>query len=113
MGGTKKKSLSQMYKAQLVKEKTSGKPKEKEKEKRKPSDVSTERFFIDMDGTRLIKEVSTMKVITPFEVASKFKVKLSIAKDILEELWRKGYITPVSGNNRIRVFKFVGAAKLS
>lgn len=113
MGGTRKKSLSQMYRAQLVRERKTGKRRDRGKEKRRLSDVSTEGFFIDMDGTQLVKEVSTMKVITPFEVASKFKVKLSTAKDILEELWRKGYITPVSGNNRIRVFKFVGAAKPS
>lgn len=114
MGGTRKKSLSQMHKAQLVRERKAGsKRKEKGKERRRFGDVSTEGFFIDMDGARFVKEVSTMKVITPFEVASKFKVKLSIAKDILDELWRKGYIAPVSGNNRIRVFKFVGATKLS
>lgn len=112
MGGTRKKSLSQMYKAQLVRESKAG-GKRRGKERRRLSDVSTEGFFIGMDGERLVKEVSTMKVITPFEVASKFKVKLSIAKDILDELWRKGYITPVSGNNRIRVFKFVEAAKPS
>lgn len=105
MGGVKKKSISQMAKAQTVKEK---KEKETKKEKVKVTDVSTKGLFINMDGDRLVKEVSTMKVITPFEVASKFKVKISVAKDILEELWKKGYITPVSGNNRIRVFKFIG-----
>ncbi|MBS7613881.1 40S ribosomal protein S25 [Candidatus Bathyarchaeota archaeon] len=105
MGGVKKKSVSQMAKAQAVKESRDIK-KDKPKEKTKVAGVSTKGLFIDMDGDRLVKEVSTMKVITPFEVSSKFKVKISVAKDILEELWRKGYITPVSGNNRIRVYKF-------
>lgn len=107
MGGVKKKSISQIAKSQVVKEKKEVK-KEKPSEKARVTDVSTKGLFIDMDGDRLVKEVSTMKVITPFEVASKFKVKISVAKDILEELWKKGYITPVSGNNRIRVFKYTG-----
>ncbi len=106
MGGVKKKSISQMAKAQTVKEKEG---KEAKKEKVRVANVSTKGLFINIDGDRLIKEVSTMKVITPFEVASKFKVKISVAKDILEELWKKGYVTPVSGNNRIRVFKFTGS----
>ncbi len=110
MGGVKKKSISQMAKAQAISERKDIKKEAKKETKvakeAKVTDVSTRGLFIDMDGDRLVKEVSTMKVITPFEVASKFKVKISVAKDILEELWRKGYITPVSGNNRIRVFKF-------
>lgn len=108
MGGVKKKSISQMAKAQMVKEAKKEAKKEKPTEKAKVTDVSTKGLFIDMDGDRLVKEISTMKVITPFEVASKFKVKISVAKDIIEELWKKGYITPLSGNNRIRVFKFAG-----
>ncbi|MEM2849428.1 MAG: eS25 family ribosomal protein [Candidatus Bathyarchaeia archaeon] len=107
MGGVKKKSVSQMAKAQAVKESKDVK-KDRPKEKTKVTDVSTRGLFIDMDGDRLVKEVSTMKVITPFEVSSRFKVKISVAKDILEELWRKGYIMPVSGSNRMRVFKFIG-----
>lgn len=111
VGGVKKKSVSQMAKAQSVKESKDVK-KDKPKEKTKVTDVSTRGLFIDMDGDRLVKEVSNMKVITPFEVSSKFKVKISVAKDILEELWRKGYIMPVSGNNRIRVFKFIGVRQV-
>ncbi len=41
----------------------------------------------------------------PYSLASQFNVKLSVAKDLLEELERRKLVTLVGGNARIRIYQ--------
>lgn len=52
----------------------------------------------------LNKFISSSKIITPFMVAEKFNIKLSIAKQILKDLVKEGILSIVSGDNRIRIY---------
>ena len=53
----------------------------------------------------LIDEIKKMKVVTPFAVASKFDLRISVAKDLLEELERKKIIELVSRSRKTKVYK--------
>ena len=53
----------------------------------------------------LIDEIRKMKVVTPFAVASKFDLRMSVAKDLLEELERKKIIELVSRSRKTKVYK--------
>ena len=53
----------------------------------------------------LIDEIRKMKVLTPFAVASKFDLRISVAKDLLEELERKKIIELVSRSRKTKVYK--------
>jgi small subunit ribosomal protein S25e len=52
----------------------------------------------------LNKFISSSKIITPYMVAEKFNIKLSIAKQILKDLVKEGVLSIVSGDNRIRIY---------
>ena len=53
----------------------------------------------------LINEIKKMKVVTPFAVASKFDLRISVAKDLLEEHERKKIIELVSRSRKTKVYK--------
>ena len=53
----------------------------------------------------LIDEIRKMKVITPFATSSRFGLRISIAKDLLEELERKKIIELVSRSRKTKVYK--------
>ena len=50
-----------------------------------------------------------MGAITPYALASQFNLRMSVAKDMLEELERKRLVTAVGGNARIRIYKMAAA----
>ncbi|MCX8161745.1 MAG: hypothetical protein N3E44_01965 [Candidatus Bathyarchaeota archaeon] len=105
MGGTKKKSISQMLKAQLAKEEKKPRGKDETKSERKASAIDAP----GLSGKEFIEEIRKMKVITPYGLASKYNIKLSVAKDYLEMLESKGVVRCVGGHNRIRIFQVVQA----
>ncbi|NIW11392.1 MAG: hypothetical protein GWN33_13195 [Gammaproteobacteria bacterium] len=45
-----------------------------------------------------------MKTLTPFAVASRFNLRLSVAKDLLEELEHKGVIQFVSRSRNLKIY---------
>jgi len=101
-GGKKKVSLAKMEKSQTKKS-------EKRKEA-KSSGSTTEKktpdiFMPDTKSGKIIEEVKKLKVLTPFAVASRFNLRLSIAKDFLEELESKGIVQLVSKSRNVRVYK--------
>src|SRR5438128_7533502 len=59
----------------------------------------------DMNDPKFLGEVGKMSAITPYSLASQFNVKLSVAKDLLEELERRKLVTLVGGNARIRIYQ--------
>lgn len=101
-GGKKKLTFSQMEKAQ---EKRSEKRKETKSSgstsEKKTPDIS----MPDATSGKIVDEVKKLKVLTPYVVASRFNVRISIAKDFLEELEKKGAIRLVSRGRNVRVYK--------
>lgn len=102
MGGKKKLSLTQMERLQARRQ------KEQERRTRSQSVVSerkTSSVLMPETKDNLIDEIRKMKVITPFTVASKFDLRISVAKDLLEELERKKIIELVSRSRKTKVYK--------
>ncbi len=46
-----------------------------------------------------------MNVLTPYAVASRFNIRISAAKDFLEQLEAVGAVELVSGSHTIKVYK--------
>ncbi len=59
----------------------------------------------DASDPKFVSEVQKMSAITPFSLASQFNLRLSAAKDLLEDLEKKRLITIVGGNARIRIYQ--------
>jgi len=105
MGGKKKLSLKQMERTQSKKGR-----EEKERKERKSGGPTTEKKSLgitppDLKSEKVISELKTMKVLTPYAVASRFDVRLSVARDLLEELERRRIVEYVSGSKNIKIYK--------
>jgi len=104
-GGKKKLSFAQMEKAQ--------EKRPERKRETKSSGSTAERKIPDIsmpDATsgKVVDEVKKLKVLTPYAVASRFNVRISIAKDFLDELERRGAIKLVSRGRNVRIYKTSG-----
>lgn len=102
MGGKKKLALRQMEKMQVK--------KRERKEGRSGRSTATEKKGAgivppDARSKKVISELKRMKVLTPCMVASRFDLRLSVAKDFLEELERRGIIEYVSGGENLKIYK--------
>jgi small subunit ribosomal protein S25e len=104
MGGKKKLGLKQMERMQAKRDKEE---KEKKKEKAGPSRGKRVIGVIppDAKSEKVVNEVKKMKVLTPYAVASLFNIRISAAKDFLEQLEHNGAVQLVSGNHNIKVYK--------
>jgi small subunit ribosomal protein S25e len=109
--GKKRKSLSQMAKAQDT-EDSKGKREAKHTTGSKSGGGSAgaERGTLRImspgsKDKKVRKELESMKVLTPYTVASRLNLRLSVAKDLLEDLHREGIITYVSGGRNIKIYK--------
>jgi ribosomal protein S25 len=49
-----------------------------------------------------------MKAITPYSVASRLDLRISVAKDLLQQLEQKGKIEYVSGSKSLKIYKLAG-----
>ncbi len=106
LGGAKKKSMAQMEKTQDQsdkKEEPTGVKKGKSKTviEKRPRGLQSP----DLNDPKLLGEIQRMSSITPFSLASQFNLRLSVAKDVLEELERRRLVTLVGGNARIRIYQ--------
>ncbi len=63
----------------------------------------------EVNDPKILAEVRKMGAITPYAVASQFNLRLSIAKDLLEELEKKHVVSLVGGNARVRIYQSAGA----
>ncbi|MGQ9640930.1 MAG: 30S ribosomal protein S25e [Candidatus Bathycorpusculaceae bacterium] len=103
MGGKKKLSLKQMERMQEKKDEEEKKKKEKAaapKEKKSSGVIPLN----PKDG-KIIGEIKKMPVLTPYSVASRFNVRISVARAFLEQLEEEGVIQRVSGNHNIKIYK--------
>lgn len=106
MGGKKKPSIKQM-------EKTSEKKDEKDKKGGKKEGPMPERrapgiTAPDPKNEKIIGEIKKMKALTPYTVATRFNIRLSVAKDFLDELAQRGVIQYVSGGRGLKIYKPIG-----
>ena len=106
MGGSKKKSLSKMDKQQkLQAQKRSG--KQKKISRRKTIDETMKGSGIPNVPTKdLSNELKKMKAITPYALAMKYSIKLSLAKAWLNLLNQKGTIQKIAGSSSLKIYKF-------
>ena len=109
MGGKKKLGLKQMERMQEKKDEESKKDKKKEK-----AAAPRERKTIgvippDVKNEKIVKEIQKMNVLTPYAVATRFNIRISAAKDFLEQLEQNGTIQLASGNHNIKIYKAVAA----
>lgn len=102
MGGKKKRSMKQIKKAQKTK------PSKKEK---RVVPAKSERKAIpgitqpNVKADKVVSELRKMKILTPHTVASHFDLRLSIAREFLKELERKGMIEFVSKSRNLKIYK--------
>jgi small subunit ribosomal protein S25e len=105
MGGKKKLGLKQMEHVQARRDKEERADKKKEK-----AGPPKERRTIgvippDVKNETNVNEIKKMNVLTPYAVASRFNIRISAAKDFLEQLEQKGAVQLVSGSHNIKVYK--------
>ena len=104
MGGKKKLSLKQMERVQDKKDEED----KKKKEKAGPPTKEKKPLAIlppDAKSQKIMAEVKKMPVLTPYAVASRLNVRISAAKDFLEQLEESGVVQLVSGNHSIKIYK--------
>ncbi|MEM3703716.1 MAG: hypothetical protein QXX79_04795 [Candidatus Bathyarchaeia archaeon] len=104
MGGKKKLSLKQMERMQMRKDEEERKKKEKEKSGAKEKKL-TGILALDVRDEKMVEDLKKMRVLTPYTVASRFNIRISAAKDLLEKLEGSGVVQLVSGNHNIKIYK--------
>lgn len=107
MGGKKKLNLKQMERMQAKKDEQEAKKKKEKPEfskEKKPAGISPP----SLKNEKIIGELKKMSALTPYSVASRFNIRISAAKDFLEELEENGVIELVSGNHDIKIYKAAG-----
>jgi small subunit ribosomal protein S25e len=110
MGGKKKLSLKQMERMQAKKDEEEKEKKKKEKAAGAPSKDKRSSDIIppDAKNEKIISELKKMPVLTPYAIATRFNIRISAAKDFLEQLEENGIVQLVSGNHDIKIYKPVG-----
>ena len=104
MGGKKKLGIKQMEKQQGDKAEEKSKKKE---EKKAPPQKKTTISIVPPDAKdqRVVAEVKKMGVLTPYAVATRYGIRISAAKDFLEQLESNGAIQLVSASHSIKIYK--------
>ena len=59
----------------------------------------------DVKDAKIVAEVKKMNVLTPYAISSRYGVRISAAKDFLEQLESNGTIQLVSGSHSIKIYK--------
>jgi ribosomal protein S25 len=106
MGGKKKLGIKQMEKQQ---EKTDDE-KAKDAKKKEKAGPPKERRVIgvlvpDAKDAKIVGEIKKMGVLTPYAVSTRYGIRISAAKDFLEQLEANGAIQLVSGSHNIKIYK--------
>jgi len=104
MGGKKKLGIKQMEKQQDDKATVEAKKKE---EKKGPPQKKTTIGVIapDAKDPKIVAEISKLGVLTPYAVATRYGIRISAAKDFLEQLEAVGAVQTVSGSHNLKIYK--------
>jgi small subunit ribosomal protein S25e len=103
-GGKKKTTLKKMEKVRTRK------TAQKESKPSKPGRSTAEKKIagivpLDSKSEKVLGELKKMKVLTPYMVASRFDVRIGVARGLLGELERRRIIQYVSGSKNIKIYK--------
>lgn len=98
MGGGKKVRVK--LSKELMTLEDEKKKKEDQKKEKASSNILIDQKIID----QIKKEIPKMKLITPFTIYSKYGLKYSIAKDILENLSTQGLIKVLKSGRRLDIY---------
>ena len=104
MGGKKKVGIKQMEKSQ-TKEDESKEAKKKEKAGPPKERKSIGIIAPDAKNDKIVAEIKKMNVLTPYAISTKYNVRISIAKDFLEQLEANGAVQLVSGSHNMKIYK--------
>ena len=104
MGGKKKVGIKQMEKSQS-KEDESKEAKKKEKAGPPKERKALGIMSPDAKNDKIVAEIKKMNVLTPYAVATKYNIRISIAKDFLEQLEASGAVQLVSGSHNLKIYK--------
>jgi ribosomal protein S25 len=109
MGGKKKLGLKQMERMQTRKDE-----EETEKKKKEKAGPSKEKKAVgvippDAKNEKVVNEIKKMNVLTPYAVASRLNIRISAAKDFLDQLEENGAIQLISGSHNIKIYKPVAS----
>ncbi len=104
MGGKKKLGIKQMEKQQVTQDEA------KEAKKKEKAGPPKERKTVgimppDVKDAKVLAEVKKMSVLTPYAISSRYGVRISAAKDFLEQLEANGTLQLVSGSHNIKIYK--------
>ena len=105
MGGKKKVGIKQMEKQQVTKEDEAKEAKKKEKAGPPKERKAVGIMPPDAKNEKIVGEIKKMNVLTPYAVATKYNVRISIAKDFLEQLETNGAVQLVSGSHNLKIYK--------
>ena len=90
----------------MTKRKEPKQSKKKEKESIQPVTKKTVDIIIpDINNQKVIGELKGLKVLTPYVVASRFNIRLSLAKTFLKEMEKRKMIEYVSGGKNLKIYK--------
>jgi small subunit ribosomal protein S25e len=106
MGGKKKLGIKQMEKQQVTQDESKA-AGDKKKEKAGPPKERKALGILPPDSkdAKILAEVKKMGVLTPYIIATRYGVRMSAAKDFLEELEANGTIQLVSGSHNLKIYK--------
>jgi ribosomal protein S25 len=106
MGGAKKKSMAKTLKQQQKQaQKQESQPRKRGKKQKIIDKMVGDVDLPEIPKKNLFADLQAMKAITPYTVASKYNLRQSVAKEIINRLEEEGIITTVSGNSRLRIYK--------
>jgi small subunit ribosomal protein S25e len=99
-GGKKKQSLKQMARKKAPME-----PKKKETTAAPTAKKTLGITMPDINNQKVLGELKGLKVLTPSIVASRFNIRLSLAKTFLKELEKRKIVEYVSGGKNLKIYK--------
>ena len=106
MGGKKKLGIKQMEKQQVKTDDDKSKEAKKKEKAGPPQRKTTVGIMIpDAKDGKNIAEIKKMGVLTPYSVATRYGIRISAAKDFLEQLEANGSVQLVSGSHNIKIYK--------
>jgi ribosomal protein S25 len=106
MGGKKKLGIKQMEKQQVKTDEDKEKEAKKEKKAGPPQKKTTIGIMApDAKDQKIVAEVKKMGVLTPYAVSTRYGIRISAAKDFLEQLEANGAIQLVSGSHNLKIYK--------
>jgi ribosomal protein S25 len=107
MGGKKKLGIKQMEKQQVkTDEAKESKDAKKEKKTGPPQKKTTVSIMApDVKDSKIVAEVKKMGVQTPYAISSRYGIRISAAKDFLEQLEATGAVQLVSASHNLKIYK--------